>query len=413
MNPKFVKNFTISVASAVSAAVPISLLTPNPRDPTFAENIGPLFLARCAECHRPGGFAPFSLLSYEDSAKRTELIRRVAINRQMPPTSGESEFTRIPLQPKLTDQELLMLQQWVRAGAPEGPKDRFPAPPLFHSGWKLGQPDLIVRLDNPTPVRISGNPYWRAYFVDFPKQLAPKGLVGFEVRPAAPNAVRHVLIAQDPHASSNLQGHGFATYGSLDVPGERLIGAWAPGYIPLRLPPNAVLPLDPSPLLIQVHYAPTGKEESGQIEIALYFGTGNERRKAKWMTLGKDDFKIEPNETVTLTDSRKIESDIEVVAVHPEARMFADQVNLLVQTEGEPPKTLFRVYAWKLDWVGAYNFQQPVKISRGATLIAKTSYDNGRHAPANEFKEKPQLVTSGPTLMDEIFKVHVLYVPLQ
>lgn len=386
-------------------------MTAGSRTPTFTEDVGPLFLSRCADCHRPAGFAPFSLLTYEDSAKRTELIRRVTINRQMPPTSGQSDFTQIALHPKLCDSELLMLQEWIRAGAPEGPKDRFPSPPLFHQGWRHGQPDLILTLDNPNPVRTSGSPYWRAYFVAFPKDLAHKGLVGFDVRPSAPIAVRHVLIGQDPYAASTLGGHGFPTYGSLNIPGERLIGAWAPGYIPLRLPANSALPLDPAPLLVQVQYAPTGKEESGQIEIGLYFGNGNESRKAKWITLGKEEFKIEPNESVTLADTRKIESEIQVIAVHPQARMFADQVNLLIQNDAAPPKTLFQVYAWRLDWVGAYNFHTPVTLAAGTTLIAKTSYDNSRHAPANEFKEKPELVTSGPTLMDEIFKVHVLCVP--
>jgi len=383
------------------------------RTPTYAEDIAPLVNERCADCHRPSGFAPFSLLGYEDVAKRTELIRRVTINRQMPPTDGWSSFGEVAVHSKLSDAELRMLQDWIRAGTPEGPKDKIPPAPQFEDDWRLGPPDQVVRLERPTAVRLAGNPYWRAYFVSLPDGLLERGLVAFDVKPLSPKAVRHVLIAQDPNAASTLMGFGFSTVGTLNVPGKHLIGTWAPGYRPLRLPPGSKLLLENSPLLVQIQYAPTGKYESGQVEIALYFAKGDEKRVASWSTLGKDDFTIQPEQSIVLEDTLVFGEDVEVVAVHAEARLFADQVNLITKIPGESDRTLLQIYAWKLDWVGAYNFAQPPKLPKGTTLTARIAYDNGRHAPANEEREKPGLVTSGPTLMDEIFKVHVLSVRAQ
>ena len=43
---------------------------------TFAETIAPIVYANCVTCHRPGEAAPFSLISYEDVAKRGALIAR-------------------------------------------------------------------------------------------------------------------------------------------------------------------------------------------------------------------------------------------------------------------------------------------------------------------------------------------------
>lgn len=34
---------------------------------TFNKDIAPIFFKSCAECHRPGEAAPFSLLSYKDA----------------------------------------------------------------------------------------------------------------------------------------------------------------------------------------------------------------------------------------------------------------------------------------------------------------------------------------------------------
>jgi hypothetical protein len=383
------------------------------RSPTYAEDIAPLVNERCADCHRPSGFAPFSLLSYEDVAKRTELIRRVTINRQMPPTDGWSSYGEVAIHSKLNDAELRMLQDWIRTGTPEGPKAMVPPAPRFDEDWRLGPPDYVVRLERPTAVRLTGNPYWRAYFVSLPDELVKRGLVAFDVKPVSPKAVRHVLMAQDPNAASTLMGFGFSTVGTLNVPGKNLIGGWAPGYRPFRLPQGSRLLLEASPLLVQIHYAPTGKFESGQIEIALYFAKGDEARIATWTTLGKDDFTILPEQSLILEDSVTLNEDVEIVAVHPEARLFADQVNLITRSPNEIDRNLLQIYAWKLDWVGAYNFAQPPKLPKGTKLIARIAYDNGRHAPANEEREKPGLVTSGPTLMDEIFKVHVLSVRAQ
>jgi len=38
--------------------------------PTFNKDIAPILYQNCATCHRPGEVAPFSLLAYEDAAKR-------------------------------------------------------------------------------------------------------------------------------------------------------------------------------------------------------------------------------------------------------------------------------------------------------------------------------------------------------
>jgi hypothetical protein len=38
--------------------------------PTFCADVAPIVFSRCAQCHRPGEVAPFSLLSYAEVKKR-------------------------------------------------------------------------------------------------------------------------------------------------------------------------------------------------------------------------------------------------------------------------------------------------------------------------------------------------------
>ena len=70
---------------------------------TFAETIAPIVYANCVTCHRPGEAAPFSLISYEDVAKRGALIARVTESRYMPPWHGDTDFGEFVGERRLTD----------------------------------------------------------------------------------------------------------------------------------------------------------------------------------------------------------------------------------------------------------------------------------------------------------------------
>src|SRR4051812_41921229 len=84
------------IGAAVSAAVGF---TPDGRAPTgkpgggvpsrakvnYAEHIAPILNAHCAECHRPGEVAPFSLIGYDNAKKWAAMLSKVTESRVMPP----------------------------------------------------------------------------------------------------------------------------------------------------------------------------------------------------------------------------------------------------------------------------------------------------------------------------------------
>ena len=57
----------------MALAVPALAAAP----PTYNKDIAPILNNQCALCHRPGEVAPFSLLNYQDAAKRAMLIANV------------------------------------------------------------------------------------------------------------------------------------------------------------------------------------------------------------------------------------------------------------------------------------------------------------------------------------------------
>ena len=73
---------------------------------TFAKDVAPVVFTKCAQCHHPGGSAPFSLLTYAEARSHATQIALVARNRVMPPWKADPAGHKfIGLDP-LTDAEI-------------------------------------------------------------------------------------------------------------------------------------------------------------------------------------------------------------------------------------------------------------------------------------------------------------------
>src|ERR1700722_18351709 len=93
---------------------------------TFSADIAPIVYKQCTRCHRPGEAAPFSLISYEDVAKRGKLIATVTKSRYMPPWKAEPASFHYKDERRLTDAQIGMIQDWVKQGMPRGDESLMP-----------------------------------------------------------------------------------------------------------------------------------------------------------------------------------------------------------------------------------------------------------------------------------------------
>ena len=112
---------------------------------TFNGEIAPIIYRNCSSCHRPGEAAPFPLLTYRDVAKKGKTIVKVTTSRFMPPWKAEPASYAYRDERRLTEGEIALIHSWVDQGMPEGAGES-PAPPKFASGWRLGEPDLVVEM---------------------------------------------------------------------------------------------------------------------------------------------------------------------------------------------------------------------------------------------------------------------------
>src|SRR5262245_8259395 len=70
---------------------------------TFSRDVAPILYTRCASCHRDGGDAPFSLITYDEVSGRARTIDQVTRTRYMPPWKPTPESAAIAGERRLSD----------------------------------------------------------------------------------------------------------------------------------------------------------------------------------------------------------------------------------------------------------------------------------------------------------------------
>src|SRR5207244_10657500 len=89
---------------------------------TFTKDVAPIFQERCQICHRPGTFAPMSLLTYEDARPWAKSIKEKVLMREMTPWHIDKNVgvQRFSNDISLSDEEIAVIARWVDNGAPRG-----------------------------------------------------------------------------------------------------------------------------------------------------------------------------------------------------------------------------------------------------------------------------------------------------
>src|ERR1019366_10118968 len=136
----FARRNRLRILKKLSSMLPLASLTlacisVSGQTVTFNKQIAPIIYNNCSSCHRPGEAAPFSLLSYQDAAKRGKLIATVTKSQYMPPWKAEKSSFGFTDERRLKEGEIALIEAWVKEGMPEGNAADAPPAPKFASGW--------------------------------------------------------------------------------------------------------------------------------------------------------------------------------------------------------------------------------------------------------------------------------------
>ena len=87
---------------------------------TWTKEISRIVYQRCVVCHRDGGKAPMSLVTYEEVRPWAKAIREEVHERRMPPWGAVKGFGEFRNDASLSEREIELIANWVEGGAPKG-----------------------------------------------------------------------------------------------------------------------------------------------------------------------------------------------------------------------------------------------------------------------------------------------------
>jgi len=416
-----VVSFGVLAAAVVSAlAAPVGVRAQQNGAPpagavTFNRDVAPILFANCVSCHRPGEAAPFSLLTFDDARRRAKLIATAVSSHVMPPwqpDSGEGEFAG---DRRLSRSEIATLVRWADDGALEGEPTQKPVAPVFTPGWQLGTPDLVLTMPEPFVVPADGPDVFRNFVLPIPVSER-RHVRALEFRPGNPRVLHHARMLLDDTADIRRRdeedsGPGF---GGMDVPGARFPDGHFLGWAPGQTPAREAYPwaLDPgNDLVLQLHIKPTGRAESVQVSIGLYFTDAPPPRSPVMLRLGSKTIDIPAGTPkYEVTDSFTLPADVTALSVYPHAHYLATEMMVVARRPNGRRDTLLRIPNWNFNWQDEYRYAKPVELPKGTTIEMRYLYDNTSGNPHNP-SNPPSRVRFGPETRDEMGELLVQVIP--
>jgi hypothetical protein len=271
-------------------------------DVTFSKDIVPILQRSCERCHRPGGGAPMTLITYRDVRPWARSIKQRTMAGEMPPWFIDKNIgiQRFKDDPSLSDAEIAVIGTWVDAGAPQGNPSDMPPARVWPAGkWTIGEPDLIISspittidavaadwfggIGPPSPVGLTEDRYIKA--VEVKEVLLDDD--GLELEPAAKDgaspgegrAALNLFVVH--HAVINAE----ANRNEEDTPGRGPLGNFSithelgqnatyfPEHLGVRLPADSVLTYD------RMHFHSVGKEVRARVDTAFKLHPKNYKPK--------------------------------------------------------------------------------------------------------------------------------------
>jgi Tfp pilus assembly protein PilF len=411
---------SFAVAASVQDSKSPSAVLTTPPSVTFNRDIAPIVFQYCAPCHRPGEAAPFALLTYEDTAKFARQIAYMTERRIMPPWLPAPSDYKFVGEMRLSDEQIALFKRWAEQGAPQGAPRDLPPAPKFTPGWQLGKPDLILHARKSYSLAASGTDnYWNFIFpTDFPDVRWVKSI---EIRPGEKRVVHHANILVDRLHSSRAQekhpGDGFPGM-ELRIESESFdpdshIFFWKPGSTPHVEPADMALRLNPgSDFILNTHLQPSGKAETIQPSIGIYFTDQPATKFPVLLELQNDlALDIPPGAADFLvTDSFTMPVDVDLLAIYPHAHYLGKELAASATFPDGSTKTLIEIPHWDLNWQAVFYYADQVVLPKGSVIHMRYVYDNSAANIANP-NHPPQRVQGGNRTVDEMAHLWLQVLP--
>lgn len=375
--------------------------------PTFYDDIGPILRDHCVTCHSPGQVAPMSLRTYEEVRPWAKSILREVASKRMPPFSATGPVGRYKDDPRLSDEQIDAISDWVEGRQLEGtlPDGGWNLPDVPSlAEWSDGEPDIVISLPEYVAKDESEANPWVFSEHSFDKDTYIRAI---RWRVTDPKLPHHIGVFRVP---ANVRAPVGVLLDSLDEFEDNKVALqftspeflYTPGTAPNALPDGwaTVIPKR-TRFLISAHFAPGEVGDRVTCELGLYHAQGFVRPMEAPLRPNLWSFTIPPGEsnyTLSATLPFPRDGHIEGFFVHMHYRGKSGRFYLT--RAGEPQEMILEVPRYDFNWQRSYWLSEPIGVDAGTEIEFEATWDNSDANPANP--DPGAEVVAGESTNDEM-----------
>lgn len=400
--------------SVVALAITFSVY--GQKEVTYYNDIEPVIINNCAVCHKPGGYGPFPLTSYEEVKNKGSFIGHVVKSRYMPPWKADPEFRHFKNERVLTESDIQLILNWIDNGMLQG--ERSGEKPKIPDLIENRKPDLVLEMN--TPYQLSEESIEDYRFFNIPTNLPSDTYIqSINYVPGNKRYVHHSRIMAD--TTNLIRGiDGLSEFDPKAMEfqknplADEFLYGWVPGNLPLLYPPGTGKKLHANTdLILNVHYAPAASEQYDQSKITLYFAKEKVEKEIKTLAITEKDISNQPfflraNTQPTFYVNYKVTEDMRLVSLLPHMHFLGKSFKAFAKTPEGEAIPLIKIDAWDFNWQSTYLFEEPLFIPKGSKILIVADYDNTSGNPINP-NAPPKDVSLGWNSTDEMMNLIFYY----
>ena len=317
---------------------------------------------------------------------------------------------------RLAQEQIDLIQRWIKAGAPEGDARDLPKPPVWTNDWQLGTPDLVLTPDRAYILKPQEGDVFRNLVLRVPLP-SDRYVRAVEFRPGdAP--VHHAVLHLDRTAASRrrdgVDGQaGFDGMGAMGAqePDGHFVG-WAPGRGPILSADGMPWRLERgTDLVLELHLLPRKADVTVRPSVALYFSEAASSSTPLMLKMGSKAIDIPAGAAdYAISDQYLLPVDVDLLSVYPHAHYLGKAMTVQATLPDGSSRSLMHIRHWSFHWQQDYRYTRPIALPRGTTLSMRFTYDNSAANPDNPHAP-PKHVMAGQRSTDEMGNLLLQVVP--
>jgi hypothetical protein len=366
-----------------------------PATPTFAKDVAPILNANCVICHRTGDIAPMALLSYEQVRPWSAAIKQAVLLRSMPPWFADPHYEKFRNDRRLSEKQIATIVAWVNAGSPKGDPKDMPPPPKFTEGWTYSRPpDLVVEMPLLARIPATGQMDMQNYYVKVPF-TEEQYVEAIELRPGN-RAVVHHSIVNIASLPEGLPAEELISGKKLGRTLWKLIGQ-APGKGAERHHEGVAKRIAPGTYFeFNMHFTPTGKEETDRTLLGLWFAKGPVHHEVLTRAVSEELYlagkRVSRGQLPRIpagdanwgiVGKMNVRDKITIYSLSPHMHFRGKDMKYTVTYPDGSEKVLLYVPNYNYNWQLNYELEEPVRVPAGSVITVLAHYDNSRNNPRN------------------------------